>query len=61
MKHVIRKYSKLAIIVALLLVLITVLVNHYQYEEDKKAIASHQIAAQQLPTDDLADELAEGS
>lgn len=61
MKHVIHKYSKLAIVIALILVLITVVVNHYQYKEDKALIQSHQITDQQLPTDDLVDDLAEGT
>lgn len=61
MKHIIRRYSKVAIVIAIIFVLITIVVNHYQYEEDKMAIAHHRIGAEQLPTDDIADEMAEGS
>lgn len=61
MKHVIHKYSKLAITLALILILITLLVNRYQYKEDLESIQNHQISDQQLPTDDIVDELAEGT
>lgn len=56
-----KYYSKLAIILALILVLITVLVNRYQYKEDMTTVASHQMCEQPLPTDDVIDELAEGT
>lgn len=61
MKHIIRKYSKPAIVIAVILVLITLLVNRYQYKEDLKSIQNHQLGDQQLPADDIAEELAEGT
>lgn len=61
MKHIIRKYSKPAIVIAVILILITVLVNRYQYKEDLKSIQNHQLTDQQLPMDDIVDELAEGT
>jgi hypothetical protein len=61
MKHIVRKYSKVAIIIALIFVLITIVVNRYQYKEDKAAVLNHQIADEQLLTDDVVDEMAEGT
>ena len=61
MKHVIRKYSIPAIILIVVLILITVLVNRYQFKEDMASIQNHRISDQQLPADDIADELAEGT
>ncbi|MFI5332490.1 MAG: hypothetical protein ACHQVS_00110 [Candidatus Babeliales bacterium] len=56
-----KYYSKLAIILAFILILITVLVNRYQSKEDMAVVASNQMCEQPLPTDDVVDELAEGT